>query len=374
MTVEERRWNPHAPKTLNVSANSYQPQDVADSLLDRVYSPLAASIWGDRSTTTIPTSNRTHSRFSHVSTVDAQEEGTGGDSEMTAMLKLSANLRSLIDTQDEDDTRLELSASKLLLRAPSPGSTAIFSADLERVNTWFKEELQDDTQRLMVLFSLVQLMPEWQQYFLVQLLEQRRTERIKENNNIKASIMKPPPGLDSKPPSPVEQRLNMHLGIIKPSSAPPHIPSAPLSWRRSRDTSSPIEETPSQSTMTLATPAPRRNSILIQQDEIYDAFPGYLSPYTHLASQIHSAPLSPTQQALRQDDPYASLFWSDLYSWLRCLRLHKYDPIFRRVSRQTFLNWSATDLESAGVTAMGARNKFLRLFEQIKAQQQTGQR
>lgn len=375
MTIENRRWSPQPPPlyTLNATAKSYQPQDIADSLLDRVYSPLAASIWNDRPTTTIPSSTRTHSRFSHSTDGDGQDEGTG-DAEVVAMLKLSTNLHSLVVTQDEDDVEPDLASSKLLLRAPSPGSTAIFSADLERVNTWFKDELQDDTQRLMVLFSLVQLMPEWQQDFLLQLLEQKRKSgRMQEGmTTAKTVITKPPPGLDSKPPSPIGQRLGVHTGIVKPSSAPPRVPSGPLSWRRNKDSASPIEEAPSQ--MVLASPAPRRASILIQQDDC-DAFPGHYHQYASHVSQFRSVPLTPTQpvpQQQQQDDTYANLFWSDLHSWLRCLRLHKYEHIFQKVNRQVFLDWSAVDLENAGVVAMGARNKFLRLFEQIKEQQQVG--
>jgi len=368
MTIEHKRWSPQPPPTLNATARSYQPQDVADSLLDRVYSPLVASIWNNRPTTTLPVSNRTHSRFSHSSSGDGQEEGAG-DAEVVAMLKLSTNLHSLSITQDEDDMEYDLVSSKLLLRAPSPSSTAIFSADLERVNTWFKAELQDDTQRLMVLFSLVQLMPEWQQDFLVQLLDQKRKSRRVQESIVKSMVTKPPPGLESKPPSPIEHNLNVHPIISKPSSAPPRVPSGPLSWRRTKDSESPIEETPP---MLLASPAPRRASILIHQD-MCDTLPGlYYQQTTTVTPQSHSLPLSPTQPVPQQDDTYATLFWSDLHSWLRCLRLHKYENIFQKINRQTFLHWSAIDLENAGVTAMGARNKFLRLFEQIREQQQVG--
>lgn len=264
----------------------------------------------------------------------------------------------------------DLVSSKLLLRAPSPSSTAIFSADLERVNTWFKEELQDDTQRLMVVFSLVQLMPEWQQDFLVQLLEQKKkSRRVQEGGTTtKATITQPPPGLDSKPPSPIGHNLNMHPVITKPSSAPPRVPSGPLSWRRGKESASPIEEAPP---MVLASPAPRRSSILIQQD-MCDAFPGHYYQQTNTTPHFQSLPLTPTQPLPPQDDTYAPLFWSDLHSWLRCLRLHKYEHIFQRINRQTFLNWSTIDLENAGVVALGARNKFLRLFEQIREQQQRG--
>jgi len=357
---------------LNATAKPYQPQDGADSLLDKVYSPLAASIWDDRPTTSLPTSNRTHSRFSHSSSVgEGQEEGTG-DAEVVAMLKLSTNLHSLVITQEEeDDVEPDLASSTLLLRAPSPGSTAIFSADLERVNTWFKEELQDDTQRLMVLFSLVQVMPEWQQDFLVQLLEQKRKVRWDEGSPSNSMLVRPPPGLESKPASPVEQRPNAHpLVVGKPSSAPPRIPSGPLSWRRGKDAASPIEETPLS---ILASPAPRRASILVQQD-IFSTFPGH---HHSNMLQFHSLPFTPTHsmpqlQQQQQDDTYAPLFWSDFHAWLRCLRLHKYEYAFHRVTRETFLDWSTEDLEGAGVSAMGARNKFLRLFSQIKEQQQIG--
>ena len=185
----------------------------------------------------------------------------------------------------------------------------------------------------MVLFSLVQLMPEWQQDFLVQLLEQqKKSKRVQESADT-SMLTKPPPGLDSKPPSPAKRALGVPQAIVKPSSAPPRVPSGPLSWRRNRDPEDSIEET---APVVLASPVPRRASILIHQD-MENAFPGHYPQQTSTTPHYRSLPLTPAQPTPQQDDAYAVLFWSDLHSWLRCLRLHKYEHIFQKTDRQIFL-------------------------------------
>lgn len=64
----------------------------------------------------------------------------------------------------------------------------------------------------------------------------------------------------------------------------------------------------------------------------------------------------------------SALFFSDLSGWFRLHRLHKYYQIFQKLAsdRQRILSMTEADLESHGVSALGARRKFLRLFEAIR--------
>lgn len=81
--------------------------------------------------------------------------------------------------------------------------------------------------------------------------------------------------------------------------------------------------------------------------------------------------LSPTATEFRPSEPscYADTYMTDFGQWLRLLRLHKYSecltPIYVE-GREEMLRIDEKGLEAAGVAAMGARNKFLRLFERIR--------
>jgi hypothetical protein len=63
------------------------------------------------------------------------------------------------------------------------------------------------------------------------------------------------------------------------------------------------------------------------------------------------------------------LFHTDMSAWLRLHRLHKYQPVFQRVTdRGRILSMNEDGLAAIGVAALGARRKFLRLFELIRAE------
>ncbi len=65
---------------------------------------------------------------------------------------------------------------------------------------------------------------------------------------------------------------------------------------------------------------------------------------------------------------YANIFYTDFLSWMRTLRLHKYGPVLLphyEKSKGDLLRSSEEDLERFGVSALGARRKFKRVFEQI---------
>jgi hypothetical protein len=54
-------------------------------------------------------------------------------------------------------------------------------------------------------------------------------------------------------------------------------------------------------------------------------------------------------------------------TWLRSLRLHKYNGIFCDNTWQEIVKMDDEDLLAKGVAALGARRKMLKVFETIKA-------
>lgn len=69
-----------------------------------------------------------------------------------------------------------------------------------------------------------------------------------------------------------------------------------------------------------------------------------------------------------------ALFEEDYSAWLRFHRLHKYQETFQSMQhdRQAILRLDDAALERVGVAALGARRKFLRLFEMIRSARMTG--
>ncbi|KAI8071091.1 hypothetical protein BC940DRAFT_345293 [Gongronella butleri] len=57
---------------------------------------------------------------------------------------------------------------------------------------------------------------------------------------------------------------------------------------------------------------------------------------------------------------------TDIPAWLRSLRLHKYTPNFETMRWQDIVKLDEQQLEDKGVSALGARRKMLKVFENIK--------
>lgn len=92
-----------------------------------------------------------------------------------------------------------------------------------------------------------------------------------------------------------------------------------------------------------------------------------------LSSKAPPGFLSPNATEFRPSEPscYAEVFQTDFAQWLRLLRLHKYYEVLRPLyesDRLALLKCNESTLEAAGVAAMGARRKFLRLFERIQTE------
>ena len=59
----------------------------------------------------------------------------------------------------------------------------------------------------------------------------------------------------------------------------------------------------------------------------------------------------------------------DIPAWLKALRLHKYAPCFEGLTWQEMVVLEESDLETKGVATVGARKRFLRLFDLVKKSQ-----
>ncbi|KAJ3220276.1 hypothetical protein HDU67_003291 [Dinochytrium kinnereticum] len=57
---------------------------------------------------------------------------------------------------------------------------------------------------------------------------------------------------------------------------------------------------------------------------------------------------------------------SDIPSWLRSLRLHKYTPVFEGYNWKDMIKLNDDGLQAHGVSALGARRKLLKVFELIR--------
>lgn len=63
----------------------------------------------------------------------------------------------------------------------------------------------------------------------------------------------------------------------------------------------------------------------------------------------------------------------DVAAWLRVLRLHKYTDNLADLTWRELVNLDEKQLEDRGVNALGARRKMLKVFEQIKDAEKTGE-
>ncbi|WWC66153.1 uncharacterized protein I206_100054 [Kwoniella pini CBS 10737] len=56
----------------------------------------------------------------------------------------------------------------------------------------------------------------------------------------------------------------------------------------------------------------------------------------------------------------------DTSGWLRVLRLHKYTPNFEKISWKEMIEMNDQDLQDKGISAQGARTKFLKVFYNVR--------
>ncbi|PYH50081.1 uncharacterized protein BP01DRAFT_13793 [Aspergillus saccharolyticus JOP 1030-1] len=91
---------------------------------------------------------------------------------------------------------------------------------------------------------------------------------------------------------------------------------------------------------------------------------GYLSDHSEVARG--RSPRGRRGSSKPPEDPTDPALLKDIPSWLRSLRLHKYTDNLKDLKWTELVELSDKALEERGVNALGARNKMLKVFEQVR--------
>ncbi|KAK2809428.1 Flap-structured DNA-binding and RNA-binding protein [Emmonsiellopsis sp. PD_5] len=91
---------------------------------------------------------------------------------------------------------------------------------------------------------------------------------------------------------------------------------------------------------------------------------GYLSDHSEITRG--RSPRGRRGSSKPPEDPTDPSLLQDIPSWLRSLRLHKYTENLKDLKWTELIELNDKGLEERGVNALGARNKMLKVFEQVK--------
>ncbi|KAL2834041.1 hypothetical protein BJY01DRAFT_88635 [Aspergillus pseudoustus] len=91
---------------------------------------------------------------------------------------------------------------------------------------------------------------------------------------------------------------------------------------------------------------------------------GYLSDHSEVARG--RSPRGRRGSSKPPEDPTDPALLKDIPSWLRSLRLHKYTDHLKDLKWSELVELNDKQLEERGVNALGARNKMLKVFEQVR--------
>jgi hypothetical protein len=97
---------------------------------------------------------------------------------------------------------------------------------------------------------------------------------------------------------------------------------------------------------------------------------GYLSDHSEIARG--RSPRGRRGSSKPPEDPTDPSLLQDIPSWLRSLRLHKYTDNLKDLKWDDLVQLDEKGLEARGVNALGARNKMLKVFEQVREAQAEG--
>jgi hypothetical protein len=97
---------------------------------------------------------------------------------------------------------------------------------------------------------------------------------------------------------------------------------------------------------------------------------GYLSDHSEI--NRGRSPRGRRGSSKPPEDPTDVNLLKDIPSWLRSLRLHKYTDNLKDLSWEELIQLDDKGLDARGVNALGARNKMLKVFEQVKEAQAEG--
>ncbi|KAJ0422261.1 hypothetical protein BJY00DRAFT_79930 [Aspergillus carlsbadensis] len=91
---------------------------------------------------------------------------------------------------------------------------------------------------------------------------------------------------------------------------------------------------------------------------------GYLSDHSEVTRG--RSPRGRRGSSKPPEDPTDPALLKDIPSWLRSLRLHKYTDHLKDLKWSELVELDDKQLEDRGVNALGARNKMLKVFEQVR--------
>ncbi|RMD42442.1 hypothetical protein DV735_g2634, partial [Chaetothyriales sp. CBS 134920] len=97
---------------------------------------------------------------------------------------------------------------------------------------------------------------------------------------------------------------------------------------------------------------------------------GYLSDHSEMGRG--RSPRGRRGSSKPPEDPADPALLQDIQAWLRSLRLHKYTDNLKDLKWEELVQLDDKALEARGVNALGARNKMLKVFEQVKSAQAEG--
>ncbi|KAI1934420.1 Flap-structured DNA-binding and RNA-binding protein [Ophidiomyces ophidiicola] len=97
---------------------------------------------------------------------------------------------------------------------------------------------------------------------------------------------------------------------------------------------------------------------------------GYLSDHSEI--NRGRSPRGRRGSSKPPEDPTDMKLLQDIPAWLRSLRLHKYTDNLKDLKWTELIELDDKALESRGVNALGARNKMLKVFEQVKEAKTAG--
>ncbi|KAJ9603061.1 Flap-structured DNA-binding and RNA-binding protein [Cladophialophora chaetospira] len=97
---------------------------------------------------------------------------------------------------------------------------------------------------------------------------------------------------------------------------------------------------------------------------------GYLSDHSEI--NRGRSPRGRRGSSKPPEDPTDANLLKDIPGWLRSLRLHKYTDNLKDLDWEDLIQLDEKGLEARGVNALGARNKMLKVFEQVREAQAEG--
>ncbi|KAM5466388.1 Flap-structured DNA-binding and RNA-binding protein [Microsporum audouinii] len=217
----------------------------------------------------------------------------------------------------------------------------------------------------------------------------RKYRRTRSNDNQNRMHNQPPvsPGLPNTIPGTNVIMVNDSGQILNPQqvAALQAQQQAALSGRRSRPNSPglALQGTPLQMNFT----SPQNNGFLAAYDaNTYlgntlggmgvgqfsgaGSHEGYLSDHSEIARG--RSPRGRRGSSKPPEDPTDPALLQDIPGWLRSLRLHKYTDNLKDLKWTELVELDDKGLEARGVNALGARNKMLKVFEQVKEAKSEG--